>query len=133
MTTTATASQSFIPTPAEYEATRKPPAPTALTFRKAKATGDWVVYGPAADVVAGFPHAVRKANGDVKTVYVGRVGKPFVVNGTSMIYGYVEVERQGRYYVAPTRRTKSSCPTDGNCSSFGSGRTCGADDCDGWG
>lgn len=29
-------------------------------------------------------------------------------------------------------RSYGACPTDGNCSSFGDGRSCGAPDCDGW-
>lgn len=34
----------------------------------------------------------------------------------------------------PARNTsrRSACPTDGNCSSFGDGRSCGAYDCDGF-
>ena len=35
-------------------------------------------------------------------------------------------------YGAPRGGYRKSCPTGGNCSSFGSGRSCGAYDCDGY-
>ena len=39
--------------------------------------------------------------------------------------------RRATYYGGRST-SRRSCPTGGNCSSFGSGRSCGADDCDGY-
>lgn len=39
--------------------------------------------------------------------------------------------RRATYY-AGRSTSRRSCPTGGNCSSFGSGRSCAADDCDGY-
>jgi len=33
---------------------------------------------------------------------------------------------------APVRRGRRECVSDGNCSSFGAGRSCGGHDCDGF-
>lgn len=37
-----------------------------------------------------------------------------------------------RGYGAPRGGYRRACKTDGNCSSFGSGRSCGGHDCDGF-
>lgn len=35
-------------------------------------------------------------------------------------------------YRSPRGGYVKTCKTDGNCSSFGDGRSCGGHDCDGW-
>lgn len=83
------------------------------TFRKTK-TGEWVAFGPASVVRPG-PVTITKKNGQTKTVTVARVGKPFAANGTTCCYGYIDDDNRSTR--TGTRR-RSSCPTDGNCSSF---------------
>ena len=47
-----------------------------------------------------------------------------------MAYGYLAPKAT----TAPrqTRSTRRECITGGNCSSFGTGRSCGAHDCEGY-
>lgn len=97
-----------------------------LRFRKTK-TGEWVAYGPVTSMEAGCVHAIAKANGATTDFYINRVGKSFLVDGVKMAYGYGETPAR-----ATASRPVSSCVTGGNCSSFGSGRSCGAHDCDGY-
>lgn len=85
--------------------------------------GEWVVFGPARAIKPGTVSVTTKA-GVVKTETVVRVGKTFRADGVECAYGYL----------APAKKTsgKKTCITGGNCSSFGSGMSCGAHDCDGW-
>lgn len=62
-------------------------APIAISYRRTK-TGEWVAYGPAAEVKPG-PVCITKANGDEKLAIVDRVGRPFTVDGAQMVYGYL--------------------------------------------
>ena len=89
------------------------------TYRKTK-TGEWVVYGRAADLTT----ACR--NGGQVPV----LRRSFVVDGIEMAYGYTGQRAAGR--TSRYGRYERQCPTDGNCSSFGSGRSCGSPDCDGY-
>ncbi len=51
-------------------------------------SGAWAVYGPVLLVKAGQEVTVYKKDGSTSTEMVDRVGKPFDVDGTAMIYGY---------------------------------------------
>lgn len=62
-------------------------------FRKTK-SGEWVAFGPTSQVRPGQV-TVTKANGERKTVQVARCGRPFQVDGTECVYGYIE-SRQAR-------------------------------------
>lgn len=98
------------------------------TWRKTR-DGEWVIMGnakelqQAAKTYTAIP--ARKANGRVDYVQIARVGKTF---GDGMAYGYLGTN-------APATRTshtgRRACITGGNCSSFGTGRSCGGHDCDG--
>ena len=104
------------------------------TYRKTK-NGEWVVYGRAADLTTacrnGGQVPVLRRSGDTKHETIARVGRAFTVDGVEMAYGYTgqaaRSSSRPRY-----ERHERRCPTDGNCSSFGSGRSCGSPDCDGY-
>ena len=108
-------------------------APIINRYRKTKA-GEWVILGGADEITAaarlGIPVLVSKANGTVEQVDIARAGREFVVDGKRMAYGYLAPKAT----TAPrqTRSTRRECITGGNCSSFGTGRSCGAHDCDGY-
>jgi hypothetical protein len=73
-------------------------ATTKVTYRKTK-TGEWVAYGPASALRVGAV-TVSKRSGETKVETVARLGKPFPVDGTAMVYGYLEAPRRtqrGRY------------------------------------
>jgi hypothetical protein len=57
-----------------------------------------------------------------KAAHVACAGRP----ATASVR--VAAPRSARYYGGSRSR---KCVSGGNCSSFGSGRSCGADDCDG--
>ena len=107
-------------------------APIINRYRKTKA-GEWVILGGADEITAAarlsIPVLVSKANGQVEQVDIARAGREFVVDGRRMAYGYIAPKA-----TAPrqTRSTHRTCITGGNCSSFGSGQSCGAGDCDGY-
>lgn len=105
---------------------------TVLRYRNTKR--GWVVYGPADRVTAGADVQVTKANGEVKSERITSVGRPFQADGQTMIYGYLAepAPAPARPKRQRIRSSRMSCPTDGNCSSFGNGQSCGADECDGW-
>lgn len=100
------------------------------TYRRTK-QGEWVVMAPQYQLHAGMTIEVATKDGRTKTERIVRVGKGFLVAGTPMAYGYL-APKAAAPATAPHRSRRSSCPTGGNCSSFGDGRSCGADDCDGW-
>lgn len=104
-------------------------------YRKTK-TGETVIYGPADRVRVGqvltadSPHGGR-----LNPETVVELGEPFTVDGVQMVYGYLRPRSQRQTTAKRTTRTRprgSGCVTFGNCSSFGDGSSCGADDCDGW-
>ena len=59
---------------------------TTLGFRRNR-KGDWVVFGPAADMQIG-PNAVTTKSGAVQTVDIYDMGRTFEVDGVEMCYGY---------------------------------------------
>ena len=97
--------------------------PAAITWTKGK-QGDWLVRGP---IGLSGTVTVSKRDGSTSEAELGRAiweGEgvalyavaPRGINGSS--------PRRGHFV--------RSCRTGGNCSSFGSGRSCGAEDCDGY-
>jgi hypothetical protein len=97
-----------------------------FTWKKTR-DGEWVVCGPAkelrqaAKTYTALPVTAR--SGAQKWVQIDRVGKTF---GDGLAYGYL-----GDDAPATGGRSGRACITGGNCSSFGSGRSCGGHDCDG--
>jgi hypothetical protein len=61
---------------------------TKCVYRKTK-TGEWVVMGPTDAVRAGEDCTVTRKNGETKTEFVVRVSKPFDVDGTECVYGFI--------------------------------------------
>lgn len=59
-----------------------------ITYRKTK-TGEWVAYGPATAICADAEITVTKRDGTTKRELIHSTGKPFVVNGVKMVYGYI--------------------------------------------
>lgn len=105
---------------------------TKCSYRKTK-KGEWVVMGPASIITDGATVTVTKKSGETKTETIASTGKTF---GDDLCYGYLDKTssspRPRPYggYREPSRH--GSCPTDGNCSSFGNGKSCGSYECDGW-
>jgi len=58
------------------------------TFRKNR-DGEWTVFGPASEVVAGDYCKVRKADGSVRNIYVTTVSRSFMVNNEPYVYGTI--------------------------------------------
>ncbi len=59
----------------------------ALHYRKTR-DGQWVAYGPAAEVVVGEVE-VTKRDCSTKRETIERVGRPFISDGAEMAYGYL--------------------------------------------
>jgi hypothetical protein len=105
--------------------------------------GEFVAVGPVSELPPLVPGAnpeitVHTRGGKEKTEQVRDYGRPFDRAGTSCRYAYLvghepgEADRrQGRQYGRGRGRGKP-CITDGNCSSFGTGQSCGGYDCDGY-
>lgn len=72
-----------------------------VTYRKTK-QGEWVAYGPASALRVGAV-TVSKRSGETKVETVARLGRPFQVDGTAMVYGYLATDeaprrtQRGRY------------------------------------
>lgn len=62
-----------------------------VTFRKNK-QGEWVVFGPVSEVCVGKVLATRKS-GQKRSVNVTGLGRPFMANGVSCVYGYIDGSR----------------------------------------
>lgn len=110
---------------------------THTTYTKLK-SGAWGLRGMR--LVAGSTVTVTKRNGTTKTETVGQIvwtgadGTTLAATATAPA-----IARSSNYdpqkfngYGAPRGGYRRACKTDGNCSSFGSGRSCGGHDCDGY-
>ena len=100
------------------------------TWAKGK-QGDWLVRGP---VGLSGTVTVSKRDGSTSQAELGRM-----VWSSADVALYAVAPRGKHYdpqafagYRRPPGRFVRSCPTGGNCSSVGSGKSCGAEDCDGW-
>lgn len=110
------------------------------TYTKLK-TGEWGVRGPVAEVKAGAVVTVTKKSGEAKQETVSRI---LWTDGTVALAAIGAQQSSGkrrggtwdpdqfRGYGRARGGWAKSCPTGGNCSSFGSGRSCGSPDCDGF-
>jgi hypothetical protein len=101
---------------------------------KTNQQGQQVVIGTLTEVKIGqVLVAAHSYGGALRPVNVVSLGRPFTgQDGRQMVYGYLTAQ-------APTSRRpvtraayRRACVTGGNCSSFGSGRSCGGHDCDGY-
>lgn len=93
----------------------------ATTYTKLR-SGEWGVKVNGAAKV-GDRVTVTKKDGGTKVETIAQV--VFSGNGVTLC----AIRRDA----SPARASgKKQCATGGNCSSFGSGKSCGADDCDGW-
>ncbi len=68
------------------------------TYRKTK-DGQWVVCGPATEVHLGIV-TVSKKDGGAKQETVVKLGKPFLLNGTNYVYGYIAPRSKQLVHVA---------------------------------
>lgn len=59
-----------------------------ITYRKTS-QGEWVAFGPASEIKAGSDITVAKKSGERETRHVNAAGKPFLVDGVKMVYGYL--------------------------------------------
>lgn len=114
-----------------------------IQYRKTK-DGQWVAFGPTTEVKKGLVTVTKKDGTKKKEEEVSSLGKPFMVDGVEHVYGYL-VKRAAPVTSSHSGVSKwsgnrwggrsggrKSCVTDGNCSSFGSGKSCGGHDCDGF-
>lgn len=85
-----------------------------VTYRKTKA-GQWVAYGPASSIREGHYVTVSKRDGTTQVELVERVGRSFTVDGTEMVYGYID--REGR----PSTARRADRPTRQLCAECGRG------------
>lgn len=65
-----------------------------VSYRKTR-SGEWVAYGPSSVVKAMHYVSVTRRDGTASQVIIERTGRPFTVDGTEMVYGYIsrDVER----------------------------------------
>jgi hypothetical protein len=56
-------------------------------YRKTS-TGEWVVMGPKNVIYPGACVLVTKKDGTEKSETIERIGKPFMLDGLEMVYGY---------------------------------------------
>lgn len=100
------------------------PVPTDRTIWTRRPDGSWAIRSPG-PLVAGAEVEIAKRDGGTSRATVGAL---------------LATEEDGAhvYATAPRPRAASAsrrsrrCPTGGNCSSFGSGASCGARECDGY-
>lgn len=74
-----------------------------ITYRKAK-TGEWVAFGPVAELAAGQGVMIAKKDGGRDYAYLAKVGRSFAVDGVEMAYGYIDRNRPITHYDADDRR-----------------------------
>lgn len=120
-----------------------------------KVDGVWLVKidGPEAQKIHGtLPHnwtpiTVSKRDGSTKSVKLKRIVSVSEVGGILSLLCAIHDDRQSQSsppkkswwdsqkfngYGAKRGGYRRGCKTGGNCSSFGSGRSCGGHDCDGY-
>lgn len=59
-----------------------------IKYRKTK-KGEWVAYGPSAELSLNGEVTITKASGDSVQRGVVKTGTPFMAGGVSMVYGYL--------------------------------------------
>jgi hypothetical protein len=104
--------------------------------------GEFVAVAPVSELPELLPGdspeiCVHTRAGQAKTERVRDYGQPFDRGGIRCRYAYLVGHGPGeastrRGPAARQRKHRQACVTDGNCSSFGDGRSCGGYDCDGW-
>ena len=99
---------------------------TTVTFTKLR-NGAWGVKGY--DLRGGSVAYVTKRSGEIQAVTVDRV---MWSDHTGLAIASIVSDRPTAATARRTASRRRSCPTGGNCSSFGNGRSCGAPDCDGF-
>lgn len=103
------------------------------TYTKLK-NGDWGVRVPTESVRDGDTVTVVKKSGDTKTETIARV--LWRGNGVALCAvaprGKVYDAQKFNGYGARKGGYVKACVSGGNCSSIGSGRSCGGHDCDGY-
>jgi len=102
-----------------------PTTTTTATYTKLR-TGAWGVRVPSGRVQPGDTVTVTTRAGERKIEEIERV---VWTDGQIAICA---VRRAGGASTPAGRGRGRGCITGGNCSSFGSGRSCGASDCDGY-
>lgn len=112
------------------------PLPHEIPVRYRKVDDEWVAYGPSGKLAQGQKTVeVTLARGGTEIRTITRIEPAEVTDGIAYNNAYL-TPRPPRERPAPSSgrrgRGRRTCPTGGNCSSFGSGRSCGAEDCDGW-
>jgi hypothetical protein len=105
---------------------------TTATYTKLK-SGDWGIRVQGI-VRAGDKVTVRKKSGESKVETVEKV--LWAGDGVSLCMirraGLIYDDDKFNGYGARRGGWRKACVTGGNCSSFGSGRSCGGFDCDGF-
>lgn len=97
------------------------------TYTKLK-SGDWGIKCPLIDAQPGATIAVTKKDGSTKYETITKI--IWKDNDTALCA--IEASTAKRSFNGGRFVRQKKCVTGGNCSSFGSGRSCGAEDCDGF-
>jgi hypothetical protein len=86
-----------------------------ITYRKTR-QGKWVAYGPAAAMPApGALAEIAKRGGGRDFAYIAYIGRPFTVDGTEMVYGYIDAARPVSRYDAQDNQRAASGSRCGTC------------------
>jgi len=109
---------------------------TLIASPRKLATGAWGAY--CADAKVGDVVTVRTAGGKEWQARVTSVAGGVCTTASMDRAAATPAPRAANYdahkfngYGAKLGGYRRACKTDGNCSSFGSGRSCGGHDCDG--
>lgn len=86
------------------------------TWRKNR-EGNWVVFGPASEVVSDAWVTVTKANGSSSRTLIATTSRPFDVNGVPHVYGTPAPRESGAGTSSQPRQSSGQC-----CAECGSHR-----------
>lgn len=102
---------------------------TTATYAKLR-SGEWGVRVTGPRPSRGDRVTVTTRAGAVREAYVDSI--VWEGGGVTLCTVVGDGQRGGSGRSSRAYRSSRSCPTGGNCSSVGNGRSCGAEDCDGY-
>jgi len=107
----------------------------SASFKKLN-DGNWGIRVIGTAPTAGATVVVKKLDKTTSAVVVDAILFSTVEKGEAVTI--CSIKQTARKATASARggssgfRGRRACKTDGNCSSFGAGRSCGGEDCDGY-
>ena len=115
----------------------------SASFKKLN-DGNWGIRVTGTAPVAGAGLVVAKRDGSTSSVVVDSILSSIVEKGETVTICSIKQTARKTTTATTTTSTRGvssgyrrsygrrECKTGGNCSSFGSGRSCGGEDCDGY-